>query len=41
MLTEVLPRSMVLSNALMWKEAWLKVLSGKLVSSGLMTGGAP
>lgn len=41
MLTEVLPSSMVLSNVLMWKDGCFKVLSGKLVPSGLMTGGAP
>lgn len=41
MLTEVLSSIKVLNNALIWKEAWLKVLSGKLVPSGLMTGGAP
>lgn len=41
MLTEVLPSSMVLSRVLTWKEGWLQVLLGKLVPSGLMTGGAP
>lgn len=40
-MTEVLPSNMVLSSVLIWKEAWVKVSSGKLVPSGLMTGGAP